>query len=159
MFIHSQKRNPQTHLKDPNMVWDFFVNHPMVTHQVNQNNFQSIHFSRINLFQFLFLYSDRGIPDGFRHMHGYGSHTFKMVNDKNEFFWVKFHFRVTLFFFALLILQINSVRQSEQGIKNLDPTKAKILAGEQPDYALADLYNAIAKKDYPSWTLYIQVQK
>ncbi len=40
MFIHSQKRNPQTHLKDPNMVWDFFVNHPMVTHQVNRNNFR-----------------------------------------------------------------------------------------------------------------------
>jgi catalase len=121
MFIHSQKRNPQTHLKDPNMVWDFFANHPMATHQ------------------FLFLYSDRGVPDGFRHMHGYGSHTFKMVNEKNEFVWVKFHLR------------------TDQGIKNLDPTKAKILAGEQPDYALADLYNAIAKKEYPSWTLYVQV--
>jgi len=49
----------------------------------------------------MFLYSDRGLPDGFRHMHGYGSHTFKMVNDKNEFVWVKFHFRVNfgVFFF------------------------------------------------------------
>ncbi|CAF4371640.1 unnamed protein product, partial [Rotaria magnacalcarata] len=103
------------------MVWDFFANHPMATHQ------------------FLFLYSDRGIPDGFRHMHGYGSHTFKTVNDKNEFVWVKFHLR------------------SDQGIKNLDPTKAKALAGEQPDYALSDLYNAIARKEYPSWTLYVQV--
>ncbi|CAF1141854.1 unnamed protein product [Rotaria sordida] len=121
MFIHSQKRNPQTHLKDPNMVWDFFANHPMATHQ------------------FMFLYSDRGVPDGFRHMHGYSSHTFKMVNDKNEFVWVKFHIR------------------TDQGVKNIDPTKAKILAGEQPDYALADLYNAIAKKEYPSWTFYIQV--
>ncbi|CAF0786115.1 unnamed protein product [Adineta steineri] len=121
MFIHSQKRNPQTHLKDPNMVWDFFANHPMATHQ------------------FMFLYSDRGVPDGFRHMHGYGSHTFKMVNDKNEYVWVKFHLR------------------TNQGIKNLDPTKAKILAGEQPDYALGDLYNAIAKKEYPSWTVYVQV--
>jgi catalase len=72
-------------------------------------------------------------------MHGYGSHTFKMVNDKNEYVWVKFHIR------------------SEQGIKNLDPTKAQVLAGEQPDYALADLYNAIAKKEFPSWTLYVQV--
>ncbi|CAF1117342.1 unnamed protein product [Rotaria sordida] len=121
MFIHSQKRNPQTHLKDPNMVWDFFASNPQATHQ------------------FLFLYSDRGVPDGFRHMHGYGSHTFKMVNDKDEFVWVKFHFR------------------TDQGIKNVEPKRAKILAGEQPDYALADLYNAIAKKDYPSWTLYVQV--
>jgi len=37
MFIHSQKRNPQTHLKDANMVWDFFANHPMTTHQVTEN--------------------------------------------------------------------------------------------------------------------------
>jgi hypothetical protein len=43
----------------------------------------------------MILYSDRGVPDGFRHMHGYGSHTFKMVNDKNEFVWVKFHIRVS----------------------------------------------------------------
>ncbi|CAF2633540.1 unnamed protein product [Rotaria sp. Silwood2] len=120
MFIHSQKRNPQTHLKDPNMVWDFFASNPQATHQ------------------FLFLYSDRGVPDGFRHMHGYGSHTFKMVNDKDEFVWVKFHFRC------------------DQGIKNIEPARAKILAGEQPDYALSDLYNAIAKKDNPSWTLYVQ---
>jgi catalase len=89
--------------------------------------------------QFMFLYSDRGLPDGFRHMHGYSSHTFKMVNDKNEFVWVKFHIR------------------TDQGIKNLDPTKAKIIAGEQPDYALSDLYNAIARKEYPSWTFYVQV--
>jgi len=121
MFIHSQKRNPQTHLKDANMVWDFFANHPMTTHQ------------------FMFLYSDRGLPDGFRFMHGFGSHTFKMVNDKNEFVWVKFHMK------------------SDQGIKNLDPKKAAQLAGEQPDYALSDLYNAIARKEYPSWTLYVQV--
>jgi len=42
----------------------------------------------------MFLYSDRGLPDGFRFMHGFGSHTFKMVNDKNEFVWVKFHMKV-----------------------------------------------------------------
>ncbi|CAF0958252.1 unnamed protein product [Didymodactylos carnosus] len=120
MFIHSQKRNPKTHLKDANMVWDFFGNNPQATHQ------------------FLILYSDRGIPDGFRHMHGYGSHTFKMVNDKNDFVWVKFHWRC------------------DQKIKNLEPKTAKFLAGEQPDYALQDLFDSIARKDYPSWTLYIQ---
>lgn len=121
MFIHSQKRNPETHLKDPNMVWDFFACHPQAMHQ------------------FLFLYSDRGVPDGFRFMHGYSSHTYKMVNDKDEFVWVRFHWRC------------------DQGIKNLPADKAKILAGEQPDYALADLYNSIARKEYPSWTLHVQV--
>uniref|UniRef100_A0A8C5RNW7 Catalase core domain-containing protein n=1 Tax=Laticauda laticaudata TaxID=8630 RepID=A0A8C5RNW7_LATLA len=61
-FIHTQKRNPQTHLKDPNMAWDFWSLCPESLHQVS------------------FLFSDRGIPDGHRHMNGYGSHTFKLVN-------------------------------------------------------------------------------
>uniref|UniRef100_A0A8C5MYY0 Catalase n=1 Tax=Leptobrachium leishanense TaxID=445787 RepID=A0A8C5MYY0_9ANUR len=65
-FIHSQKRNPQTHLKDPDMVWDFWSLRPECLHQVS------------------FLFSDRGIPDGHRHMNGYGSHTFKLVNAEGE---------------------------------------------------------------------------
>lgn len=61
-FIHSQKRDPRTHLHDPNAVWDFFSLVPESVHQVT------------------ILYSERGTPDGFRHMNGYGSHTFKFVN-------------------------------------------------------------------------------
>lgn len=120
-LVHAQKRNPQTHLKDPNMAWDFLANHPQTVHNI------------------LLLNSDRGLPDGFRFMHGYGSHTFKMVNDENNFVWVKFHLRC------------------DQSVKNLDPVTAKLISGEQPDYAMADLFNAIATKNYPSWTLYVQV--
>lgn len=75
-FIHTQKRNPATHLKDPDMFWDFISLRPETTHQVS------------------FLFADRGIPDGYRHMNGYGSHTFKLVNSKNEAFYCKFHFKV-----------------------------------------------------------------
>jgi catalase len=120
-FIHTQKRNPQTHLKDPNMVWDFFTLRPETTHQV------------------CFLFSDRGIPDGFRHMNGYGSHTFKLVNDKNEAVYAKF------------------VMKTDQGIKNLPVEEADRLASADPDYSLRDLYNAIASGNYPSWTMHIQV--
>nr|XP_033947287.1 catalase-like [Pseudochaenichthys georgianus] len=74
-FIHSQKRNPQTHMKDPDMVWDFWSLRPESLHQVS------------------FLFSDRGLPDGFRHMNGYGSHTFKMVNTQGKPFYCKFHFK------------------------------------------------------------------
>uniref|UniRef100_T1PCG9 Catalase n=1 Tax=Musca domestica TaxID=7370 RepID=T1PCG9_MUSDO len=120
-FIHTQKRNPQTHLKDPDMFWDFISLRPETTHQVS------------------FLFSDRGTPDGYRYMHGYGSHTFKMINAKGEPIYCKFHFRC------------------DQGIKNLDAKKADELAGSDPDYSIRDLYNAIKEGNFPSWTLRIQV--
>ncbi|CAG5126446.1 unnamed protein product, partial [Candidula unifasciata] len=120
-FIHTQKRNPTTHLKDPDMFWDFISLRPETTHQT------------------LFLFSDRGIPDGYRFMNGYGSHTFKLVNKNDEAFFVKFHWK------------------TDQGIKNLPVDAAAKLVSTDPDYSIRDLYNAIARKEYPSWTLNIQV--
>ena len=64
-FIHTQKRDPQTNLKSPTMMWDYWSLSPEALHQVT------------------ILFSSRGIPDGFRHMNGYGSHTFSLINDKN----------------------------------------------------------------------------
>nr|APZ88361.1 catalase [Bursaphelenchus xylophilus] len=122
-FIHTQKRNPATNLKDPNMVFDFMSLRPETLHQ------------------FMFLFSDRGTPDGFRHMDGFGSHTYKLINEKNEGFWVKFHFKTS------------------QGIKNLPVEEAGRLAGDDPDYATRDLYNAIEAGNYPEWKFYIQVMK
>ncbi|GFG40106.1 hypothetical protein Cfor_09357 [Coptotermes formosanus] len=121
LFIHTQKRNPATHLKDADMFWDFISLRPETTHQV------------------MILFSDRGIPDGFRHMHGYGSHTFKMVNANNDAVYVKFHYK------------------TDQGIKNLLAEEAANLTATDPDYGLRDLYNAIAEGNFPSWTFYIQV--
>jgi catalase len=120
-FIHTQKRNPQTHLKDPDMFWDFITLRPETTHQV------------------CFLFSDRGIPDGYRHMNGYGSHTFKMVNKDGKAVYCKFHMK------------------TDQGVKTLPVDKAHKVSADDPDYSIHDLYNAIANQDYPSWTMYIQV--
>lgn len=120
-FIHSQKRNPVTNLKDANMYWDFLSLRPESIHQV------------------MFLFSDRGIPDGFRFMHGYGSHTFKLINEKGEQTYCKFHFRTV------------------QGIKNLDAQRAHELTASDPDYSVRDLYNAIGSGDFPSWNMFIQV--
>uniref|UniRef100_A0A182YQA8 Catalase n=1 Tax=Anopheles stephensi TaxID=30069 RepID=A0A182YQA8_ANOST len=120
-FIHTQKRNPATHLKDPDMFWDFISLRPETTHQT------------------MFLFSDRGTPDGYRFMNGYGSHTYKLVNADGKPVYCKFHFK------------------TDQGIKNLDTSRADELSGSDPDYSIRDLYNAIAKKDFPSWTLKIQV--
>lgn len=89
--------------------------------------------------QVLFLFSDRGIPDGYRHMNGYGSHTFKLVNDNGEPVYCKFHFK------------------TDQKIKNLDVNRANDLSANDPDYSIRDLYNSIAKGEFPSWAFSIQV--
>ena len=84
-------------------------------------------------------FSPRGTPDGFRHMHGFGSHTFKWVNKDGKGHWVKYHF------------------MSDQGIKNLSPERAVELSGTNPDYAIEDLFLNIQNGNGPSWTLSVQV--
>src|SRR5712664_4913207 len=74
-FIHTQKRHPKTNLRSPTAMWDFWSLSPESLHQVT------------------ILFSDRGLPTGVRHMNGYGSHTFSLINGKNELFYVKWHFK------------------------------------------------------------------
>jgi catalase len=115
------KRDPRTNLRSAENNWDFWTNLPEALHQVT------------------IVMSDRGIPDGYRHMHGFGSHTYSFVNAQNERFWVKFHFR------------------TQQGIKNLtDAEAAKIVAGDR-ESAQRDLYEAIERGEFPKWTFSIQV--
>lgn len=120
-FIHTQKRHPKTNLKSHTMMWDFWSLNPESLHQV------------------MILMSDRGTPYGYRHMHGFGSHTFSMINANWERVWVKFHFK------------------TQQGIKNFTDVEATQMKGENPDFAQEDLVNAIEKGNFPKWTLYIQV--
>jgi catalase len=89
--------------------------------------------------QVTILFSDRGTPASHRHMNGYSSHTYKWYNDKGEYFWVQYHFK------------------TDQGIKNLTREEAQRISGEDPDHATRDLYEAIARGDYPSWTLEMQI--
>ncbi len=120
-FIHTQKRNPATNCKDPDMFWDFLSLTPESIHQVT------------------ILFSDRGIPATYRNMNGYSSHTYKWYNEKDEYFWVKYHFK------------------TNQGIKNLTRQEAEIMRAKDPDHATRDLYEAIKRGDYPSWTLQMQI--
>lgn len=120
-FIHTQKRDPMTNCKSPTMMWDFFSLNPESLHQV------------------IILMSDRGTPFSYRHIHGFGSHTFSLINIKNERIWVKFHF-VTM-----------------QGIKNFTEKEANEMKGIDLDQAQRDMVNAIEKKEFPKWALKIQV--
>ncbi|TRW23109.1 catalase [Flavobacterium zepuense] len=120
-FIHTQKRDPQTNMKSPTMMWDFWSLNPESLHQV------------------LTLMSDRGTPVGYRHMHGFGSHTFSLINAENERFYVKFHFITA------------------QGIRNFTDAEAAEMRSKDPDFAQRDLFENIEQGNYPKWNLKIQV--
>lgn len=115
------KRDPKTNLRSPTYNWDFWTLLPEALHQVT------------------IVMSDRGIPASYRHMHGFGSHTYSFINNKNERFWTKFHFK------------------TQQGIKNLTDEEAAAIVASDRESNQRDLFDAIEKGDYPRWTFYIQV--
>jgi catalase len=108
-------------LKDPDMFWDFLSLTPESMHQVT------------------ILFSDRGTPRNYRHMDGFGSHTFMWYNARGEHFWVKYHFK------------------TEQGIENFTSDEADRMASADPDHATRDLFESIRRKEYPSWRLSVQI--
>jgi catalase len=120
-FIHTQKRDPQTNLKSPTMMWDFWSLSPESLHQVT------------------ILFSDRGTPDGYRHMDGFSSHTFSLINARNELFYVKWHFK------------------TKQGVKNFTREGADDMRGQDPDHAQRDLFEAIKNGDLPKWRVCVQI--
>lgn len=120
-FIHTQKRDPRTNLKSATMMWDFWSLNPESLHQV------------------MILMTDRGTPYSYRHMDGFGSHTYSMINADNERVWVKFHFK------------------TQQGIKNFTGPEANQMRNTDMDHAQRDLVEALDNNDFPRWTLKIQV--
>ncbi len=118
---HAVKRDPRTNMRSANTNWDFWTSLPE------------------SLLQVTITMSDRGIPSSFRHMHGFGSHTYSMVNDEGERVWVKYHFR------------------SEQGVMNFTDQEAATVVASDRESSGRDLYEAIEKKQFPRWKLYIQV--
>lgn len=90
-----------------------------------------------SIHQVLILFSDRGTPDGYHHMHGYSGHTFKLVNKEGKFVYTQWHFR------------------ADKGFKTLSNAKAGELSGTNPDYGIQTLFEDIEKGDFPSWTVYI----
>ncbi|MEM7020477.1 MAG: catalase [Pseudomonadota bacterium] len=117
-FVHSQKKNPRSNIPDPARVYEYWANHPQSLHQMT------------------ILMSDRGIPKSWRHMNGYGSHTFSFWNDKGERVWFKWHFK------------------TDQGVQNLTAEEA----AKMPSHgAQQDLVEAIDRGEFPSWTVKVQI--
>ena len=115
------KRDPRTNMRSARNNWDFWTLLPEAFHQVT------------------IVMSDRGIPKSYRHMHGFGSHTYSFINAENERFWVKFHFR------------------TQQGIENLSNAEAEALIGKDRESHQRDLYEAIERSEFPKWKMYVQI--
>ncbi|GAB7358125.1 hypothetical protein MBLNU230_g0284t1 [Neophaeotheca triangularis] len=116
-FIHTQKTDPQTNERDWNTFWSWPAQFPEA------------------MLQFIRLFSDLGTPYGFRHMHGWSGHTYKLVNDDGS--WV--YCRVGVF--------------TDQGIKNFTDSEAAEKRGDNDAWATADLFGAIDEGNFPSWTV------
>jgi len=118
---HAVKRDPRTNMRSAKNNWDFWTSLPEALHQIT------------------ITMSERGIPLSYRHMNGYGSHTFSLINDKNERVWVKFHLK------------------TQQGIKCLTDQEAEAIIAKDRENHQRDLLESIDNGDYPKWDMKIQV--
>ena len=118
---HAVKRDPRTNMRSAKNNWDFWTNLPEALHQVT------------------ITMSNRGIPLSYRHMNGYGSHTFSLISTAGERHWVKFHFK------------------TQQGIKCITDEEAEALVGRDRESHQRDLYESIEKDDFPRWKMQIQI--
>ena len=122
-FIHTQKRHPRTNLRSNTAMWDFWSLSPESLHQVT------------------ILMSDRGLPKSLRHINGFGSHTYSLLNAQNERFWVKFHFKTL------------------QGIQCLTNAEAAAIIAHDRESSQRDLYEAIAQGNFPKWRVCVQIMR
>jgi catalase len=120
-FIHTQKRHPKTNLRSSTAMWDFWSLSPESLHQVT------------------ILFSDRGLPVGVRNMNGYGSHTYSLINAKNERVWVKFHFK------------------TQQGHKHWTNAEARDVVGRSRETTQEDLFGTIERGEFPRWKVQVQI--
>ncbi|MBP1881808.1 catalase [Sinorhizobium mexicanum] len=118
---HAIKRDPRTGMRSAHNNWDFWSLLPEALHQVT------------------IVMSDRGIPRSFRHMHGFGSHTFSFINAENQRFWVKFTLK------------------TQQGIENLTDAEAEAIIAKDRESNQRDLFYSIESGDLPRWTMYVQI--
>ena len=120
-FIHTQKRHPRSNMRSPTAMWDFWSLSPESLHQVT------------------ILFSDRGLPRSYRHVNGYGSHTFSFWNDAGERYWVKFHFK------------------TQQGHEYMTNDQGNALIATDRESSQRDLYDSIEHGDFPKWKVQVQI--
>ncbi|XP_052738576.1 catalase-like [Bicyclus anynana] len=120
-FLHALKRNPATNLIDPNTIWDLMTLSPEALHS------------------FFMIFSDTGIPAGYRYMSGFALHTYQVENKFGDYHFVRFHITPCSEF------------------KYFTTQEAREIAAEDPDYLTRDLYRSIGNGDFPSWIVSLQI--
>lgn len=120
---HAVKRDPRTNLRSADNNWDFWTLLPEALHQVTV------------------VMSDRGLPKSYRHMDGFGSHTFSFISGDQKRYWVKFHLK------------------TQQGIQNLTNLEAADLVGNDRESHQRDLFENIETGNFPKWTMYVQIME
>jgi catalase len=120
-FIHTQKRDPKTNMRSATMMWDFWSLSPESLHQVT------------------ILFSDRGLPKGYRFVNGYSSHTYSFISGNNERYWIKLHFKTM------------------QGIQTWTNAEAEKIVGKDRESSQRDLFEAIERGDFPKWRVMVQI--
>jgi catalase len=118
---HAVKRDPKTNRRDAQNNWDYWSSLPEALHQVT------------------ITMSDRGIPVGYRNMHGFGSHTFSLIDADKKLVWVKYHW------------------VCKQGIKNYSDEEAAEVIAHDRESSQTDLFGAIEAGDFPQWDLSVQI--
>jgi catalase len=120
---HAVKRDPRTNLRSADNNWDFWTLLPEALHQVTV------------------VMSERGLPKTYRHMDGFGSHTFSFISGDQKRYWVKFHLK------------------TQQGIQNLTNREAGELVGNDRESHQRDLFENIEAGNFPKWTMYVQIME
>src|SRR5690606_36871275 len=118
---HAVKRDPRTNMRSANNNWEFWTSLPEALHQVT------------------IVMSDSGIPDAYRHMHGFGSHTYSFISADNRRYCVKFHFK------------------TQQGTSQHDDGHTVAVVASDRASSQRDLFEAIEGKDFYGWTTYVQI--
>jgi len=118
---HAVKRDPKTNLRSAQNNWDFWTSLPEALHQIT------------------IVMSDRGLPRSYRHMHGFGSHTFSLISADQQRYWVKFTFKTL------------------QGVQNYTDAEAADIVGRDRESAQRDLFDSIEKSEFPCWKMFVQI--
>ncbi|MDK1490817.1 catalase [Sinorhizobium sp. 7-81] len=123
--IHSVKPEPDREFPQAQSAhdnfWDFISLTPESMHMI------------------MWVMSDRAIPRSFRFMEGFGVHTFRFVNEKDESTFVKFHWKPKL------------------GLQSVAWNEAVKINGADPDFHRRDLWEAIQSGNFPEWDLHVQL--
>ncbi|MCD0447858.1 catalase [Actinocorallia sp. API 0066] len=135
---------PVFFMRDPMKFQDFIRSqkrHPVTHLRDNDMQWDYWTLSPESSHQVTWLMGDRGIPRDWRHMDGFSSHTYMWINASGKRFWVKYHF------------------VTDQGNAFYTQAEGDAMAGEDPDHNLRDLFTAIERGDYPTWTLKMQIME